>query len=283
MADEKHLLLRIAGDYSSAGLEGEIWQTDIRLACVFGSVDAIGTLPSNWDPVATTISRTESDWTIEGNWKIKHGIGDYFLPDDYLNDQALPAIADWFLSNQSSDQCRLQTLALYPIGAPTGNAVPAVPYAVGTPCLLTMTSPAVTGSATGVPLPLQDSIAVSHKSGQIGPRGRGRMFLPMPTSACLTGGKIQTSKVTQLLDAHIALLEALSFNGALPGDAHVRPIVTGKPYVNYGVIGQVRVGNIVDTQRRRRNRLLASGALTRPQGAATRRCWEPDLTGAEAS
>jgi hypothetical protein len=255
MAGEKHLLLRIAGEYSSAGLEAEIWQTDIRLALVFGTVDALGTLPSNWEPVAETIARTESDWTIEGNWKVQHGVADFFRPDDYLNDQVLPAVADWMLANQTSDQVILRTLALYPIGAPSGNAVPAVPYAVGTPCTLTMTTNGVTGSATGVPLPLQNSIVVSHKSSQIGARGRGRMFLPMPTSSSLTGAKLQTAKVTTLLDAHIAFLEALSYNGALANDAHIRPIVTGKPYTGYGVIGQVRVGNIVDTQRRRRNRL----------------------------
>lgn len=264
MALKKHLLLRIAGEYTAAGLEAEIWQTDLRLALVFGTIDPIGTLPDNWEPTAATISRTESAWTIEGNWRASGPAGATLAPDDYLNDQVLPAVADWFLANQCSDQVVLRTLALYPIGAPTGNAVPAVPYAVGTPCLLTMTSNDVTGSATGVPLPLQDSIAVSHKSGQIGPRGRGRMFLPMPTSACLTGGKIQTAKVTQLLDAHVALLENLALDPVGVTEAHIVPIVTGKPYNNYGTITQVRVGNIVDTQRRRRNRLVETYQSANP-------------------
>jgi hypothetical protein len=50
-------------------------------------------------------------------------------------------------------------------------------------------------------------------------------------------------------------MEALAFTGAGPGGAHVRPIVTGKPWDKYGVVTTVRVGSIVDTQRRRRNRL----------------------------
>jgi hypothetical protein len=256
MAGEKHLLLRIAGEYIAAGLEAEIWQTDLRLALVFGAVDNLGTLPSDWEPVPATINRTESAWTIEGNWKIQNGIATFFSPDDYLNDQVLPAVADWMLVNQVSDQVVMKTLQLFPIGAPTGRAVPAPPYAVGTPCTLAMTTNDVTGSSSGTTLPLQDSIVVSHKSPQIGPRGRGRMFLPVSTSSALTGAKVQTAKVATLLAGHIAFLEALSFNGALPGDAHIRPIVTGKPWASYGVINQVRVGNIVDTQRRRRNRLV---------------------------
>jgi hypothetical protein len=256
MAGEKHLLLRIAGGYIAAGLEAEIWQTDLRLALIFGEVDNLGTLPSNWDPVAATINRTESAWTIEGNWSVNGPAAGTFSPDDYLNDQVLPAVADWMLVNQVSDQVVMRTLQLFPIGAPTGKAVPAPPYAVGTPCTLTMTTNDVTGSSSGTTLPLQDAIVVSHKSPQIGPRGRGRMFLPVSTSSALTGAKLQTAKVTTLLNGHIAFLEALSFDGVASGVPKVRPIVTGKPYVNYGVINQVKVGNIVDTQRRRRNRLV---------------------------
>jgi hypothetical protein len=257
MAVKKHLLLRIAGDYTAAGLESEIWQTDVRLLLNFGGVAAIGTLPDDWDPIATTIARTETDWTITGNWKAEKVAVATFSPDDYLNDQAAPAVADYFLANLCSDQVRVRSLALYPIGAPSGNAVPAVPYAVGTPCLLEYTSGYPTGSASSTQLPLQDSIVVSHKGSQIGPKGRGRMFLPSATSSALTGTKIQTAKVTNLLDAHVAFLEALSIANGVPSPLFsVRPIITGAPWSSFSTIAQVRVGNIVDTQRRRRNRLV---------------------------
>jgi hypothetical protein len=38
--------------------------------------------------------------------------------------------------------------------------------------------------------------------------------------------------------------------------------VTGAPYEDYGIVNQVRVGSVVDTQRRRRNRLTETYSST---------------------
>lgn len=254
VANERSLLLRASGDYVPNTLPGEIWQNDIRLIMVFGAPDPIGTLPNNWDPESWPISRTETDWNITSNWRVSH-VGAGFSPDDYLNDQAAPAWASFMSSANLSNQCRLRTLELFPIGSPDGNAVPAPPYAHGTPATLTWTSSYPVGGSSSTQLPPQDSIAVSWKTGQVGPRGRGRMFLPSATSAALSGGHVATTPQSDITAAAVALLEGLAYTGSGIGSVNVRPIVTGKPFEQYGVITQASVGSIVDTQRRRRNRL----------------------------
>lgn len=254
MANEVHLLLRASGDYVPNTLPGEIWQNDIRLALVFGTVDDIGTLPNDWSPQAHTISRTESDWTITGNWNTNVGLN-IFQPDDYLNDQAAPAWTDFMANAHLSNQVRLRRLQLFPIGAPDGKAVPAVPFAVGTACDLEYTSAYPTGGEGGTQLPPQNSIAVSWRTHQIGAHGRGRIFLPSSASGSLSQAKVAAGTQTDIVAAGVTLLEALAFTGTGSLAAHVRPIVTGKPFTRYGTITQVRVGSIMDTQRRRRNRL----------------------------
>lgn len=263
MANEKHLYLVIAGDYVPNTLPGEIWQVGLRLALVFGAVDPIGTLPSNWDPVASTIARTETNWTINGNWIVNGPGVDDFDPGDYLNDQVAPAVAAWMPQTQCSNQVRVRSLELSVCGAPSGNQVPAPPYAVGTPCRLEYTSSYPLGNSSSTQLPPQNSVVVSHRTQQIGSHGRGRMFLPAHTSAALSGAKLSSATVDDIVEGQQALLAALGVE--VSDDVNVRPIVTGAPYVNYAVINSVRVGNVMDTQRRRRNRLTetyTSGAVT---------------------
>lgn len=253
MANEKHLLLTISGDYVPNTLPGEVWQCGVRLALVFGAVDPIGSLPSNWDPVAETIARTETTWTIAGNWTVDGPSTDTFDPGDYLNDQAAPAVAAWIIAARVSNQVRVRELELAVIGAPTGNQVPAPPYATGTPCRLTYTSAYPVGAISGTQLPPQNSVCVSHRTQQIGPRGRGRMFLPSGASTMLSGAKLSTTERQNIADGQEAFLEALAYDG-VTSSATVRPIVTGSPWTNYAVINAVRVGDVIDTQRRRRNR-----------------------------
>lgn len=253
MANEKHLLLTIKGDYVPNTLPGEIWENTLRLALVFGVVDPVSTFPDNWEPVPATHARTETNWTINGNWSVAGPLGAGFDPADYLNDQVAPAVATWMLYNKSSNQCRVRQLTLAVIGAPSGNQVPAPPYATGTPCVLEYTSSYPVGSPSTTQLPPQNSIVVSHRTQQIGAHGRGRMFLPAATSGSLSGAKIASADQTAVADAQHDLLVALGVE--VSDDVLLRPVVTGAPWVNYAVINQVRVGSVMDTQRRRRNRI----------------------------
>jgi hypothetical protein len=63
------------------------------------------------------------------------------------------------------------------------------------------------------------------------------------------------------MDAHKALIEGLSYSGTGGSTAHLRSVVTGPSttggvgkYQGYATILGVRVGQILDTQRRRRNK-----------------------------
>jgi hypothetical protein len=255
VAHEKHLYLKCSGDYVPSTLPGEIWEVGIRLALVFGTVDDIGLLPSNWDPVADTISRVETNWTISGNWKAAVGAS-VFQPDDYLNDQAAPALTNFLANAVLSNQVRLRTLSLYPAEAPDAHTVPAVPYVSGTPCVLSWTSAYPTGGEGGTQLPPQDSVVVSWRTLQVGKHGRGRIFLPSSSSTGLSQAHVSSAAQTDITDAAVTLCEELAYTSSGAGGPHVRPIVTGAPYENYGTIIQAKVGNYVDTQRRRRNRLV---------------------------
>jgi len=266
MANEKHLLLTIQGDSNTPDLSSEVWQVGLRLALNFGPIDDIATLPNDWEPVATTINRVESSWTITGNWKAGKSPSflTFFNPDDYLNDQVAPAVAAWMADNKSSNQMTVRQMALYPIGAPSGRAVPAPPYSSGTPCLLTMTDVSIAGTVSGL-LPLQNSIVASHRTSQIGRAGRGRMYLPPTGPSSVSNGRLTSAVVSDVLDAQVALLQALDLDPVLSTDPHVRPIVTGGNWTKYSVINQVRVGDIMDTQQRRRRQLLetvSSAAVT---------------------
>jgi hypothetical protein len=230
---------------------GEIWQTSIRLALVFGpgTVDDVGTLPDNWDPVADPISRTETNWTISGNWTVDGPSIATFNPGDYLNDQVAPAVTAFMLASNVSNQCRVRQLRLWPIGSPLGRSVPAVPYTTGTPCDLEWTSSYPIGAQSSTQLPPQNSVVVSLRTLQIGAAGRGRMFLPSPTSAALSGAKIGTTPQGDIRDAAVAFMEDLAYSAG----PFVRPIVTGGDFTKYAVVNRVAVGNVMDTQRRRRN------------------------------
>ena len=255
MANEKHLLLTFGGDYVDSPNAGEVWQNSVRLALVFGPVDPVGTLPNNWDPLAEAINRTETNWTIQGNWTVDGPGLASFSPDDYLNDQVAPALDTWLACSGIADGIRLRWAKVFPIG-PTGNAVPAPPYSQGTPMLLEWTSSYPTGDDGANLLPLQNAVVVSHRTSQTGRKGRGRMFRAgVSTNANDSAGKIGDTYTAFFLASQIALLEALCVGDGDVGEPTVRPIVTGSPWTQYGVINQVRVGNRMDTQRRRRDQL----------------------------
>lgn len=260
MAMQKHLLLTWGGSYSDSDDAPEIWANTLRLVFSDSTIDPVGDLPSDSEIVAVDINRTETNWTITGNWRINFGGIDYLNVDDYLNDQVAPALDTWMTQNGISSQCKLNWIKAFPIGSettPPGKSIPAVPYAVGSPILLTWTGTRPTGASTGNLLPLQNSIVVSHRTAQLGRRGRGRVFRAgLATQANDTDGRIPSSICTGLRDAEVTLLEALGvdFGGVTP-TSFIRPAVIGSPWKKYALINSVRVGDRVDTQRRRRNQV----------------------------
>lgn len=261
MADEKHLLVEISGGYvDTSRLKAEIWATTLRFGLIFGGFDPTGTLPNNWAPEDASINRTETNWTIEGVWSISG-----FAVDDWMNDQVAPAVATWFSVPEFASQALVKTIKVYPIGSPTGRAVPPPSQTQGSPITLTWTSGNPQGTSSTNMLPAQDSIVASHRTQQTGRRGRGRMYRPAATRGLIDlDGFVSTGSAATILAAQIALLEGCSFAGTLPNVRNVRPIVTGKPFVKYGTITTVDVGDVIDTQQRRRNALLENRVSGNP-------------------
>ncbi len=266
MAGEKHLYVVAQGSYTDTSLTTEEWQVGLRFyAAPGGAPDPVGTLSSAWDVVADSVGRTETHWRIDGNWRVEGGINDLNV-DDWLNDQLAPAFTTWMSQAQIGSVVRLDALKVYPIGAPTGEVIPAPPYSQGSPMTLTWTSNSPVGGGGATLLPLQASIVCSHRTAQIGRRGRGRMFLPpSPTSVMSTAGssasKIGGTQIAAALAAQVALLEDCQISTASEGFG-CYPAIIGSPWAAYGLISTVQVGNYVDTQRRRRNNLVETYSST---------------------
>jgi hypothetical protein len=257
MSNEKHLYLTFYGRYSEATLDTETWQTGIRLALVFGTVDDVGTLPNNWEPVATSHDEADDNWTLSGNWSVDGPLAQTFDPASYMVDYGIPTAKAWINQNTIHENAYLTGLKLFPIGT-DGRAVPAVPYAQGSPIEVVMTDATDHGGGSGTAMPLQLSAVVSNRTLQTGRAGRGRNYIPGPMVNALassTNPHISTTYAGYYLANHIATLEGLSYTGTGGSTAHVRPIVTGGGYNKYGMITSVRVGNVFDTQRRRRRSL----------------------------
>ena len=259
MAGELHFYLVASGGYAptAANLAPEIWQFGIRLLVApGGQPDMIGSLTDNFDIVPDSIDRDETDWTITGNWRAEGGVID-FSGDDFLNDQAGPALRD-FINNSAvafSNQVQLRELRLYPIAGPDGHVVPAPPYAQGTPIILTYKSPPA--GTNGGMMPLQTSLVASLRTQQIGRRGRGRIYLPPLASSVMASTGADAGTVAAATRVAIGaevgdMLEALQLDGTGPDSLWGACIVTGAPYTAYSIINQVRIGNTIDTQKRRR-------------------------------
>lgn len=247
-----HFLLNLEGTYRSGPASGgvEIWQTGVRLLVTTNltAPGSLGTLPSV-DIVESVVSRTETDWDIDGIWRGELGVND-FNPGDFLNDQAGPA-ADALISNAIfASDVQLDALKLYPISTPAGKVAAPAGYAQGAPVVLayTGTKPSGTGSQG---LPPQDTVVASLRTAQTGRRGRGRMYLPSFDRAAMSNLVISSTVANSTASAMKAFLEALTLDGSASG-VWCAPIVTGAPYTAYGLVNTVQVGNVVDTQQRRR-------------------------------
>lgn len=252
MANEKHLLVTWGGSYTDSDNAAEVWANTLRINVQNTDIDPVGTLPNDWNVVPQNVARTETSWTINGNWRVDFGSALFLNVDDWMNDTLAPALDTWLGQSGISNQTRLDWAKVFPIGT-TGTAIPAPPYAQGSPMLLQWTSSNPTGDDGANLLPLQNSLVISHRTAQLGRRGRGRVFRAgMSVNSNGVDGRVPSTYVGFLRDAEVALLEALGQPIGIAGDIDCKPCVIGSPWNQYAVINSVRVGDRMDTQRRRR-------------------------------
>lgn len=104
-------------------------------------------------------------------------------------------------------------------------------------------------------LPPQCAIVVSHLTLGAGSRNRGRAYLPaVAASGLTTAGRITSTVRGELLTAYAGWLTSLDAAGS-------QPIVLSE--VGGGAVSfitSVRIGDVIDTQRRRRGSLAESYA-----------------------
>jgi hypothetical protein len=243
LTEATHVYLVVSGGYVS--IPEEHWQYGIRFA--LGSwVSA----PADDGPLPTfvidadSVNRTETDWTITSAWKTTIAAQN-FQPDDWLNDQVAPAVFDNFGNGLWGD-VRVDSVKASPITA-TGHV------AEGRTSLLTWTSNHPLGSGSVNPLPLENSLAVSWNTTRPGPKGRGRIYYPVMSHTVTDAeGRCSTTQVNNTLAEVVAQIEAMVYQATGGGTLKIFPIVTGSPWSQYGKITEARVGNVIDTQRRRR-------------------------------
>lgn len=248
MADEKHMYAVFGGSWEDPEDQPEIWQFGVRLALVFGTIDPLGTLPNNWDVIPRADTDTSGDWDVTTLWSVDGPGIESFDAQSYMEDFLIPSFEAYLGTDAFSLQAKADFIKLSPIG-PDG-------LVIDQRTCLAATNTDVHGSLGGSILPLQNSICVSTRTPVIGRKGRGRFYLPSPAVSLVDSkGRLASGVAAAFAGLASDFIEGLTYSGPTSGDAHVHAIVTGSPWTHYGLIDSVRVDDVVDTQRRRRNQL----------------------------
>lgn len=254
-----HCYVTYQGRYKVSALATETFQWGVRFLTVPGGGPSdIGNLPSDSDiyPVSAVINRDETNWTIVGNWVMEMGVND-LNPGDWLHDQLAPAAVTWFNTTAFSSQAYLEKIKVYPINN-QGKTQPAVPFISGTPCTLTFkTNTACDGGGSASVLPPQLSAVCSWRTPQIGPGGRGRIYLAGLNGSTWQGtdGLISSASIPTYLTGIKTWIEASKLDGTSSG-VWAAPAVIPTNWQTYALVNAARIGNVFDTQRRRRRSLV---------------------------
>jgi hypothetical protein len=113
------------------------------------------------------------------------------------------------------------------------------------------------GTSAAAQLPDQCALVVSLLTGIPGRTKRGRLYLP-PMSAGLMNGNGQLSSATCTT---VAAAMAAFFNGIRTSANGAQPVVASATAGTKTPLTSVRVDSIVDTQRRRRNKIIPAASI----------------------
>lgn len=108
---------------------------------------------------------------------------------------------------------------------------------------------ALLGTAATTSLPPQDSCVITWRTATPTRGGRGRMYLPVFASSALTQGLLNSASQTIVAKAGFNLLNSLSGAG-------LQAVLLNRTTQATTVITGGDVGNVIDTQRRRRDKLV---------------------------
>ena len=108
---------------------------------------------------------------------------------------------------------------------------------------------ALTGVDAGEMLPFQCATVISLLTASATRHGRGRFYLPPLAVSTLDTGRTSAAAIAVLDTAWTAFFDSLNTDG-------VTPVVRNRTGHVSTTVTSARVGNVIDTQRRRRNKLV---------------------------
>jgi hypothetical protein len=112
------------------------------------------------------------------------------------------------------------------------------------------------GTGTGEPLPPQISVVGSQVTDLPTRKGRGRSYFPAPTVDTVDGGRLSTAARDIYAQAYVNMLDSIEAAAAGAYQVVIRH-PDFDPAAFTSLVG-IRVGDVFDTQRRRRNKLKES-------------------------
>lgn len=105
------------------------------------------------------------------------------------------------------------------------------------------------GTSTAACLPFQVTPVVSLRTAVANRSGRGRFYAPSPAVDTQAGGRMTAGSQGNLADSAAAMLTSLDGAG-------LQPVLFSRTTFNTTPITSLDVGDVLDTQRRRRNQLI---------------------------
>ena len=105
------------------------------------------------------------------------------------------------------------------------------------------------GVAAGEMLPFQCASGVSWRTALATRSGRGRMYLPPLAVSVLDTGRLSSAAVSAIVDSVGQLTDSLDGGG-------LALVLLNRTTMATTPVTSVDVGNVIDTQRRRRNKLI---------------------------
>lgn len=110
------------------------------------------------------------------------------------------------------------------------------------------TTLSLTGTSAGDMLPHECAVAVTTRAASANRRDRGRFFLPPPAVATISNGRLLVAQRDHIAQGAAILINTLQGNAFNPVIFH--------PDGTSSAIVEVDVGDVLDVQRRRRNKLI---------------------------
>lgn len=250
----RHMYLVMKGSYSATNLSTEVWQCGIRFRVSNTPAGSFGPLPTDYTLDDESISRDETNWTIEGNYSCNLPAVSVFRPDDWLNDNVADAVTTWLAATSAfPNKTQIDSLVAYGMKDGAVEEVGAGPAKVE---LKFKAGHKPIGASSTSALPPQCSVVASWGTAVAGRHGKGRIYLPAPVTSQVTtdGGLLSSVPQGAIASSTADLIAALNYSG-VGADSYADAIVTGAPWTKYSKVASVRVGNVIDTQRRRRNQI----------------------------